>query len=403
MDKNASGVDKALRITDIKTAVVEVRLPSYNHFPDGGTCGWILPEAGTYEWMLVRVYTDEGITGIGETHSAIGAKQELCWLKKHIVGENPLDLNRLYPLTRGKLGSGLELALWDIFGKALGVPLHVLLGGKFRDEVRIYADSGGPAGWMGGLESTDPDSWAKRAKDTINLGFDALKFDVDTPLHWRFGFNRCLSTEEIGLIVKDIEAVRSVIGERSFLAIDFHEMFSPQDAVKLANRLEPYDLAWIEDPIPYGSGHDIDLLVKVSAKIKTPICTGEVLKSRFDFKKLIEKHAVDIIGPDIRTVGGLTEMKKVGDLADLNLITMALHNMATPIGTIASAHFCASIQNFLILEFHHQDTPWWGSLIKGSRPLIEHGHIRVPEKPGLGIELDDGEVMKHLKEGESPC
>jgi len=374
--------------------------------------------SGNFEWVLVKVLTDQDeVTGIGEAFTGPGVKELFSaesehglgkdrgiWSLKHLlVGEDPANVERLarkmYTALSGIVGtagsivqviSGVETALWDIAGKALDAPVYKLLGGRYRDKIRIYADC--HAG-----ESENPESWARRAMEVKDKGFTAMKFDVDKPSHRRVGYNRCLTNPEIKTMVAQVEAVRQAIGDEIDLAIDCHWKYNTKDATRLANALEPYNLLWLEDPVP---PENVDAMKKVTASTNTPICTGENLYTKHGFRRLIENQAVDIVSPDVSKVGGLSESKKIADMADLYYMAVAPHNIASPIGTVAACHVCASIPNFLALEYHAIDIPWWDRLIKQERPLISRGYIKVPEKPGIGIELVEEEMVKHLKQGE---
>jgi len=373
---------------------------------------------GNFEWVLIKIFTDnDEIYGLGESFMGPGVKElvsseisfgagsRIFSFTNQLVGEDPTNVERLirkfYVRLIGAIGStgvvshaltGIETALWDIAGKALGAPIYKLLGGKFRDKIRIYCDCGTG-------ESEEPETWARRAKEVKREGFTALKFDVNTPAHSGPGYNRTLSNNEIKLMAKQVEAVREAIGDEIDLAIDCHWRYNTNDAIRLANTLEPYNLLWLEDPVP---PENIDAMRKVTNSTKTPICTGENLYTRHGFRRLIETQAVDIISPDISKVGGLSESKKISDSADLYYMAVAPHNITSPLGTVAACHVCASIPNFLALEYHAIDVPWWEKILKREEKLIQEGFIKVPEKPGIGVEIDETEIKKHLKDDEYP-
>ena len=371
-----------MKIRDIKIAVVN-------------TGPWPTPVPKDYGWALIRVITDEGIDGYGETFAAPRLVETLEAIKPRLIGEDPTNLNRIQHLVGGRFRSGIEIACWDILGKDLGAPLYKLFGGEYRRRIRMYADSGGPYGW--GLGSSDPEDFAKRARQVLSRGFDAMKIDLDAPQHQEMGFNRSLSAAEINLMVDQVKAVRDVIGEEMPLAVDCHGKYSVNDAIKLANRLEEFNIWWLEDPIP---GRNFDALLEVKKATRTPISTGEQLASRYEFRGLIEKQAASIIGPDSRSTGGLLEFKAVMDVADLYYIPCGPHNMTSPIGTVATAHVCAATKNFIALEHHFQDFPWWEDLVREPKPLIDRGYLTLPEKPGIGVEINEEEVLKHIKFGE---
>ncbi len=354
----------------------------------------------------MKVYTDEEITGLGEAYWGEGVREIVKSerMKQILSGQNPLDVNRLFTRMIDAMSgegstagatvtaiSGIELALWDIVGKSLGAPLYRLLGGKYRDKVRIYADC--HAG-----EVDEPKSWAEKALSVRDMGYTALKFDIDTPEHWREDFNRCLTNTEIHTQAEKVAAVREAVGDDADLMIDCHWRYSPKDALRLADALKEYNLLWLEDPIPPGN---VEAMRKVTSMSPIPICTGENLYLKSGFRELIEKQAADIVSPDIPKVGGVSEFKRIADMADTYYVPVAPHNISSPIGTIAGVHACASISNFLLLEVHHlARAPWWEDLVKGEKPLIKDGFITITEKPGIGVELDEKEVSKHLIEAD---
>jgi len=371
-----------MKIKDVKMALVN-------------TGPWPTPIPKDYGWTLVRMIADEGIEGYGEAPASPEAESSMKSLRQRLIGVDPTNLNRIQTIARGRWRSGVEIACWDILGKSLDAPLYKLFGGKYRDKIRMYADSGGPNGW--GLGSPDPEAFARRAKQVVGKGFDAIKFDLDTPEHQRLGFNRSLSNAEIDLMVNQVKAVREVIGREMPLALDCHGKYSVNDAIILANRVERFNLWWLEDPVP---GGNFDALLALKNATRTPISAGETLTSRYDFRTLIEKQATDIIGPDSRSTGGLLEFKAVSDIADLYYIPCAPHNMTSPIGTLATAQVCATMRNFVALEHHFQDLSWWEDMVKGPKPLIDQGYITLPDKPGIGVEINKQEVLKHIKVGE---
>jgi len=385
-----------MKITDVKTAVVQ----------------------GNFEWILVRVYTDEGLVGLGECYWGAGVETIVRRMTPLLLGEDPHNVDWLYQkMIRGMSGagstggavvaaiSGIELALWDIKGQALGTPIYNLLGGRYRDKIRIYADCGH------GAEPT-PAAWAERARQAVEKGFTAIKFDIDNidperfedPYHvgtglrhgWLQGQQRPLSNQEIDLIVSLVGAVREAIGPYVDLAVDCHWNYNTRDVIRLARELEPFRLMWLEDPTP---PDNIEALKRVTDHSPVPICSGENHYTRHGLRRMITTQAVDIVQPDIPKVGGLLEAKKIADLADIYYIPMAAHNVSSPIATMAACHACASMRNFFILEFHAQDVAWWDDLVVGDQPLIQDGYITLPDKPGLGIELNEEVARAHLQEG----
>ena len=353
----------------------------------------------------VRILTDEGVSGTGEcVHGSAGCATLIRSLKGSLIGQDPLDVDRLYAsLSRclffdGSIAgnavaalSGIEIALWDLAGKALGVPVYRLLGGKFRDKIRVYCDfHAGPEGTL--------ESYAERAQEAVEKGFTAIKFDLDAPPHpeKRDSFNHTASPAELHTMVDRVAAVREAIGPKVDLALDLHGACDTHSGVRIARALEPYDLLWLEEPVPPGN---IDALREVKQASGTPICVGENLYTRWGFRELFEKQAADIIMPDIPKCGGLSECRKIANMAETYYVPMAPHNISGPIGTLASCHVCASIPNFLVLEWHWMDIPYWDDLSLGDGPIIEDGYIQLPEAPGLGAELNEEEAVKHLRPG----
>ncbi|MGD0638311.1 MAG: mandelate racemase/muconate lactonizing enzyme family protein, partial [Nitrososphaerales archaeon] len=212
--------------------------------------------------------------------------------------------------------------------------------------------------------------------------------------------NGCMGNEDLRYRVKLVESVREAVGGNVEVAFDCHWQYSVKDAIRLADRLEPYDLLWLEDPI---HSENARAMAKVSKRSPVPICTGEHKVSRHGFRELVECQAADVLSPDVQKAGGMSETKKVADYADQYYVPLAPHNIASPVGTMAAVQVSATIPNFLLLEYHANDIPWWGKLVKPKgRPVVKDGRISLPTGPGLGIELDEEEVQKHLKKGSKP-
>lgn len=369
---------------------------------------------GNFEWILVRVHTDEGLTGLGECYWGAGVETVVHRLEPILMGEDPHNIDWLYQkMIRGMSGagstggtvvsaiSGVELALWDIKGQALGTPIYNLLGGKYRNRIRVYADCGHGS-------APTPAAWAKRARGTVQLGFTAIKFDIDNvdparfgdPDHvgvggpgWLQGQQRPLSNAEMDTIVSLVGSVRDAIGSGIDLALDCHWNYDPRDVITLASELASFRLMWLEDPTP---PDNIEALKRVTDRSPVPICTGENHYTRHGLRPLVTGQAVDILQPDIPKMGGLLEAKKVADLADVYYIPVAAHNVCSPIGTVACCHTCATMRNFTVLEYHAQDVPWWDDLLIGKAPLIRDGYITLPDGPGLGVTLDENVARAHL-------
>ncbi|ESS12601.1 MAG: L-alanine-DL-glutamate epimerase related enzymes of enolase superfamily [uncultured archaeon A07HR60] len=370
---------------------------------------------GNFEWNIVRVHTDAGITGIGESYRGGGVPEVMEYMNRFLVGENPLDVERLFRRmvqetsghggTTGKVvtaASGIEIALWDIAGKALGVPVYQLLGGKYRDQVRIYCDC--HAGEAFAVEDGyhEPaaedayavEAYADEAERVVDMGFTALKFDLDAPYdNSPDPYNGRVSNSAMERKRKTVEAIRDRIGYDVDLAFDAHWDYSIDSAKRLADTLEPYDLMWLEDVVP---PENTRAQREVARSSSTPLATGENRFRVHEFKDLLYDYGIDIITPDPTTCGGLAESKAIASRAEENYIVFSPHNVCGPIGTMACVHLGASIANFGVLEYHALEVPWWDDLVTTDQDLIQDGYIEVPEDPGLGVELDEDVARDHM-------
>jgi gluconate/galactonate dehydratase len=397
---------------------------------------------GNFDWTYVRLYTDEGLTGTGECYLAPGLTAICRELTPILLGEDPRDVDRLFRKLQWSTSgagsvsgivynaiSGIEAALWDLTGKATGLPIYRLLGGKFRSRVRMYADChAGEAlealtavmytrapSWLseaerkhhvsrsywapGGSDAPTAEDYALRARQMAALGYSALKFDLDVPNpHQVDAHNQGISNREVDYMIGLVRAVREAVGDGIDLAFDCHWRYTVADVLKVAYGVEPYHLLWLEDPTP---PENVEALLRVTRATRTPICTGENLQLRHGFRELLESGAAHVISPDLQKCGGLLEGKRIAELADLYHIPVAPHNISSPLGTIAAAHVCAAIPNFLALEFHAHDVPFWQELAAGhAGPIIDQGYITVPDRPGLGIELNEEVARRYARPGE---
>lgn len=370
-----------VKIKDVKTAVVKIK---------------------KYKTTLVKVTTDQGIYGIGEAFPKVDVAGHINDVKKEIIGQDPLSVEVLVQtmiaerISRASrmgayLGaiSGIEIALWDLAGKILNVPVYVLLGGKYRDKLLIYHDSGSPG-------QIDPQVWIDNAQASIDYGFKAIKFSLR-----KFDgedWNRYLHSETIAKYTKVLQAVRLSVGPDFPIAIDLHWKFNTRDSIRLAQALEELNLWFIEDPLPPESAESFARLTEVS---RVPIATGENLYARQGFKPFIEKQACDIINPDAQKCGGLLEMKRIADWAELYNMSMLCHNLCTPVGTIASGHACMAIKSFLALESDSVEVPYWQDFILRDGSIYKNGYLEISDKPGLGIELNEEVCRQQLMAGSS--
>ena len=379
-----------MKITDIQSCII----------------GREEPHSGGCVWTFVRVYTDAGIVGTGECNSAaagasgFAVKAAIEAMKPALIGHDPMDTGPLYELLRrrGRYGgtstaplifaiTGIENALYDITGKALGVPIYRLLGGKYRDKIRLYAD-------LHAGEEETPQAYASKAAEVVGEeGYSAVKFDVDhtgvgklDPWNWTVG------AKEMDHVIELIRATREAIGFGIDLAIDCHGQFDVPSAVTLAKAVEDLRLMWLEEPVP---AENVDALAQVKASTSTVICSGENQYTRFEFLELLQRQAVDVIMPDLSKAGGIMEGKRIAEMADAFYVPMAPHNVSSPLGMMAACHVCASVPNFFVLEFHGREIPWWNDLCEGDKPFIRDGYMHLSERPGIGVELND-EVAKSL-------
>ncbi len=392
---------------------------------------------------ILKIMTNQGICGYGEVRDA-SSKTYALMLKSRILGENPCNVDRLFrklkqfggPSRQGGGVSGIEVALWDLAGKAYGVPLYQLLGGKFRDKVRIYCDTDVAGRHTGhdmglalkkrmdmgftflkmdlgiGLLLDEPgtlnaplgliDDMKTYASHILNVQgssvtADMVKhqktYDLITTAHPFTGIH--LTEKGLDMLEDYIRQVREVIGYEVPLAVDHFGHVCVEDCIKFARRMEPYNLAWIEDMVPWMY---TDQYVRLKNSTTIPVCTGEDIYLKEDFKKLFEAGAVSVIHPDILTCGGALELKKIGDLADEHGVAVAVHMAESPVGCMAALHVAAAMHNCLAMEYHSVDVPWWQDMVTGlPKPLIKDGFMAVSEKPGLGFDdLNEDVLREHI-------
>lgn len=381
--------------------------------------------AYTSKAPIIKIDTNQGIYGLGEVRDH-GSPKYALFLKSRLLGKNPCNVEQLFKMIKvfgaqGRAGggvSGVEMALWDLAGKAYGVPVYQMLGGKYRDKIRIYADT---------PSSSDPKVYATRMKSRIEQGFTFLKMDFGVQLvkdipgalvgadYWdqskqwsedlgsygmtKHPFTRIQITD-LGLekMVEYVHQVRDIVGYEIPMAADHFGHIDLNACIRLGNAVEKYQLAWLEDLVPW-MYHD--QWRQITEAITTPTLTGEDIYLKEEFIKLIDKKAVDMVHPDLASAGGILETKKIGDYAEENGIAMALHFAGTPISFMANVHSAAATENFVALEHHDVDTPWWEDLVKSiEKPIVQDGFAKVPDTPGLGVDLNEEVIKEHLREGE---
>jgi galactonate dehydratase len=347
-----------MKITDVRTYLVNAdEGPTYGR-PHGRN------------WLFVKVYTDEGLTGVGEGGGWPEVVQKGIEELKHLlVGQDPFQVERLWYMlydcvhshgltgaVRGGVLSAIDMALWDIKGQALGVPVYELLGGKFGDRIRVYGHA----------------STVEVAEQLIARGFTAFK---------------------CGPSAETIRILREAVGYEVEIGVHCHGEFTAAAAIQLGKAIEPYGPAFLEEPT---SPDDFEALAKVAAKVDVPLAAGERVYHKWACKDLLSRQLIDIIQPEITRIGGITESKKVAALAEAHQVKVAPHDgSAGPIAEMANLHFLASIPNCLYLEHRATDVPWRTEVVTGAIPDRD-GHIEVPNRPGLGIELNEAEIARHV-------
>ena len=343
-------------------------------------------------WAFVKIYTDEGITGVGEgtleykEKAFLGALEHI---KEYLVGKDPRDIEKHWhtiyrdaywrggPVLMSAL-SAVECALWDILGKSLNVPVYTLLGGKYHDKVRIYVN-----GWFAGAK--EPEEFAEKAKIAVKRGVSAMKWDP-------FGKNYLqISNAELNKALRNVAAVREAVGDEVDLLIEGHGRFDVPTATKIAKELEQFKPMFFEEPVP---PDNIEALAAVRAKSPIPISAGERLYSRWDYRKLFDTRAADYIQPDISHAGGISELKKIAAEAETHYIPFAPHNPSGPVANAATLQLAAACPNFCILEIMYSDVDWRKDVTNESLEYSD-GYITIPDKPGLGIEINEDECEKH--------
>lgn len=388
---------------------------------------------------LLKLYTNQGIVGYGEVRDA-SSKTYALMLKSRIIGENPCDVDRIFRKIKQFGGqsrqgggvSGVEVAMMDIVGKAYGIPCCQLLGGRFRDSVRVYCDTdveGRHTGRDMGLA----------LKKRLEMGFTFLKMDlgigllmdvpgtINAPLgfidemkkyaphvlnvqggsvtadmvrhqksyqivHTAHPFTGIHLTEKgLDYLENYVREVREVIGYEVPLATDHFGHVALEDCIRFCRRMEKYNLAWVEDMAPW---QYTDHYVRLRNSTTIPVCTGEDIYLKENFEPLLKAGGVSVIHPDVLTCGGMLELKKISDMATDHGVAVAVHMAESPIGCMAAVHAAAAMENVMAIEYHSVDVPWWKDMVTGlPKPLIKDGFIKVPDAPGLGIESLNEELL----------
>lgn len=353
------------------------------------------------DWVFVFVHTDEGLTGLGEaSHSGNDALlvATLGGFAAQLVGQNPLAINGLWrSLARvdgGRIAhtalSAVEQALWDIAGQHLGVPIHTLFGGKVRDKLRLYANINRHVVDRADTGDRSPEGFARAARQAVDEGFTAIKLAPFDELRerdhirtgpqaaWRPGIAR-------------VEAVRSAIGDAIDLMVDCHGRMETSEAITVGRALADYNLMWYEEPVKHTFP---DQLAQISQAVPIPTASAESVFGVEGFRPFLLERVVDVLMPDVKHCGGLTEMRAIAEAARLRQLLIAPHNPSGPVATVASAHGVCTLPNFLILEYAWGETDWRADLLTPREP-VQDGILRVSDAPGLGYRLNPDVVAAH--------
>jgi len=393
-----------------------------------------------FDYTYVRIETDDGLMGVGEAFMAPGLPATIRELGAVIIGADPRNVaplvDRLMLAVSGSGGasgagmaynavSGIEAALWDLAGRALGLPVWQLLGGRYRDSVEVYADlhAGGELEsldrvmryrtpfWRSASGRTEPgaffweaaegnavsaDAAIARGREAVAAGFRYIKFDVDVFAQTREASSRSMGRADIERIGQLAGRIREALGDDIEIAYDCHWRFDVPSAIAIAHAIAPSRPLWLEDPVP----PDPLTLSRLATSSPVPIATGENTYLVEGFEALASHGAADILTPDVQKAGGILETVRIADLAARRFLPIAPHCIASPVGFMAAVHACAAASNVLCLEFHGSDVPFWNRLVTATTPLIAGGRVGVPTTPGLGVDLDMAVVREYAAPGE---
>jgi galactonate dehydratase len=347
-------------------------------------------------WLILKLLTeDPKIFGIGDASPMENDLEVIAlvkdWFPRYLMGRDPMDSEVLWtnlyhdPHSKGgRLAttalSGVDIALWDLKGKILGLPIYKLLGGAQRSKLRVYAN-----GWY--TNPGTPEKNAEEAESVVRMGYTAMKFDP-------FGQKNyyTISAEESTLAEARVAAVREAVGPHVDILIEAHAKFSPMTAIQLGKRLEKYRPLWYEEPV---SEENVDELAEVKSKVNIPVAAGERLYTKFPFFRMVEQKAADVLQPDIANAGGITELKKIAAIAEAKHVLIAPHNVCSPVGTMATIHLGMSCVNFYVLEYHAEFYSDHYMTVADGFPRQKDGYIEISDAPGLGLVLNEFEIGKH--------
>ena len=368
-------------------------------------CGYIRGGKG----LFVKIYSNQDIVGHGEGVDATPGTYHLVKrFGERLRGKSPLNIHRLFEdIRRAGFFQGaqsgmyiavltaVETALWDLAGKSLGLPVYQLLGGKFRDKIRVYMDTA-----LYQSKLPQPKDFAEAAREAVDMGYNAVKFDLDQandPNKYD-KYNWTASPAEIERMYNQMAAAREEVGPNIDICADMHGRYDAITGEKVAKILEPLNMMWLEEPIP---AENTDAYRKITESTSTPICAGENHYLAHGFRPLLETGAVDIIMPDLQKAGGLGEGQRIANLSNLYYVPFAPHMVASFLGAMAACHVCASVPNFMILEWqiYFHKNPMFKEIVHFDGPMTENGFIPLSEKPGIGVEINEEGMKKYAVKG----
>jgi galactonate dehydratase len=392
-----SGFEKAIQDTPKSSSPSDLKITDVK-------CGYI---GGS---LFVKIYTNQDIYGCGEGVDAIGGTYYLVQnMARRLRGQSPLNVHRIFEdIRRGGFFGGaqagmyvavlsaFETALWDLAGKALNVPVYQLLGGKFRDKVRVYSDTA-----LYRSNNPAPKEFADSALNAVKMGFNAIKFDIDQAGDPnRFDrYNWTASQGELQRMYDQLAAVREAVGPKIDIAVDMHGRYDLNTALAVSKRVEPLNLLWLEEPIP---AENVEAYRLVSQETSTPIAAGENIYLAYGFRKLLEIGGVDAVMPDMQKCGGLGEGQRIANLANLYYIPFAPHMVASFLGAMACAHVCVSVPNFLIMEWqsYFHTNPMYKEIVSFDEgDWVKDSFVTVANHPGIGVDINEEAMKKYATRG----
>ncbi len=392
-----NGLEKAVQETQKSSAPSDLKITDVK-------CGYV---GGS---LFVKIYTNQDIYGCGEGVDAVGGTYYMVQnFGRRLRGQSPLNVNKIFEDLRrgGHFGGGqsgmyvavlsaFECALWDLVGKALGLPVYQLLGGKFRDKIRVYSDT---ALYRNNLPT--PDVFAESALNAVKLGFNAVKFDLDEandPNKYD-RYNWTASQGELQRMYDQLAAVRAAVGPKIDICVDMHGRYDVNTAHAIAKKVEPLNLMWLEEPVP---AENIEAYRQITEETSTPIAAGENIYLAYGFRRLLEIGGLDAVMPDLQKCGGLGEGQRIANLANLYYIPFAPHMVASFLGAMACAHVCAAVPNFLIMEWqsYFMTNPMYKEIVTFDEgDWVKDSFVTVAKHPGIGVDINQEAMKKYAARG----